>query len=85
MAIHYIIYCCGNFLRLKEKGIIEVAPLAYERKNTDDAFVIFDEAQNATNEQMKMFLTRIGSESTVVTGDITQIDLGRRKSSGLFV
>ena len=81
----YNILGYDNFLRLKEKGIIEVAPLAYMRGRTlDDAFIILDEAQNATNEQMKMFLTRIGFESkAVVTGDITQIDLGRRKSSGL--
>lgn len=81
----YNILGYDNFLRLKEKGIIEVAPLAYMRGRTlDDAFIILDEAQNATNEQMKMFLTRIGFESkSVVTGDITQIDLGRRKSSGL--
>ena len=81
----YNIMGYDNFLRLKEKGIIEVAPLAYMRGRTlDDAFIILDEAQNATNEQMKMFLTRIGFESkAVVTGDITQIDLGRRKSSGL--
>lgn len=82
----YNILGYDNFLRLKEKGIIEVAPLAYMRGRTlDDAFIILDEAQNATNEQMKMFLTRIGFESkAVVTGDITQIDLGRRKSSGLI-
>lgn len=81
----YNILGYDNFLRLKEKGIIEVAPLAYMRGRTlDDAFIILDEAQNATNEQMKMFLTRIGFESkAVVTGDITQIDLSRRKSSGL--
>lgn len=81
----YNILGYDNFHRLKEKGIIEVAPLAYMRGRTlDDAFIILDEAQNATNEQMKMFLTRIGFESkAVVTGDITQIDLGRRKSSGL--
>lgn len=81
----YNILGYDNFLRLKEKGIIEVAPLAYMRGRTlDDAFIILDEAQNATNEQMKMFLTRVGFESkAVVTGDITQIDLGRRKSSGL--
>ena len=81
----YNILGYDNFLRLKEKGIIEVAPLAYMRGRTlDDAFIILDEAQNATNEQMKMFLTRIGFESkAVITGDITQIDLGRRKISGL--
>lgn len=81
----YNILGYDNFLKLKEKGIIEVAPLAYMRGRTlDDAFIILDEAQNATNEQMKMFLTRIGFESkAVITGDITQIDLGRRKNSGL--
>ncbi|EGL38518.1 PhoH family protein [Parvimonas sp. oral taxon 110 str. F0139] len=81
----YNILGYDNFLRLKEKGIIEVAPLAYMRGRTlDDAFIILDEAQNATNEQMKMFLTRIGFESkAVITGDITQIDLRRRKNSGL--
>lgn len=81
----YSILGYDNFLKLKEKDIIEVAPLAYMRGRTlDDAFIILDEAQNATNEQMKMFLTRIGFESkAVITGDITQIDLGRRKNSGL--
>lgn len=81
----YNILGYDNFLRLKEKGIIEVAPLAYMRGRTlDNAFIILDEAQNATNEQMKMFLTRIGFESkAVITGDITQIDLGKRKISGL--
>ncbi|AGC67571.1 phosphate starvation inducible protein, PhoH-like protein [Thermoclostridium stercorarium subsp. stercorarium DSM 8532] len=68
-----------------EKGIIEVAPLAYMRGRTlDDSFIILDEAQNTTPEQMKMFLTRIGMGSkAVVTGDITQIDLPRGKKSGL--
>ena len=68
-----------------EKGIIEVAPLAYMRGRTlDDSFIILDEAQNTTSEQMKMFLTRIGfSSKAVVTGDITQIDLPRDKTSGL--
>ena len=81
----YSILGYDNFLKLKEKGIIEVAPLAYMRGRTlDDSFIILDEAQTATNEQMKMFLTRIGFESkAVITGDITQIDLGRRKNSGL--
>jgi phosphate starvation-inducible PhoH-like protein len=65
-----------------EKGIIEVAPLAYMRGRTlDDAFIILDEAQNTTPEQMKMFLTRMGAGSRVViTGDITQIDLPAGKS-----
>lgn len=68
-----------------EKGMIEIAPLAYMRGRTlDSAFIILDEAQNTTNEQMKMFLTRLGYGSkAVVTGDITQIDLPRGKASGL--
>lgn len=71
---------------LKEKGIIEVAPLAYMRGRTlNDSFIIMDEAQNATQEQMKMFLTRLGFDTkTVVTGDITQIDLPDKKPSGLI-
>lgn len=70
---------------LSEKGVIEVAPLAYMRGRTlNDAFIILDEAQNCTNEQMKMFLTRFGEGSkVVVTGDITQIDLPKERSSGL--
>lgn len=69
-----------------ERGIIEVAPLAYMRGRTlDDSFVILDEAQNTTPEQMKMFLTRLGFGSKmVVTGDITQIDLPKGKKSGLI-
>ncbi len=69
----------------QEKGIIEIAPLAYMRGRTlDDSFIILDEAQNTTTEQMKMFLTRIGfSSKAVVTGDVTQIDLPRDKTSGL--
>ncbi|MGB9660882.1 MAG: PhoH family protein [Moorellaceae bacterium] len=68
-----------------EKNIIEVAPLAYMRGRTlDDAFIILDEAQNTTSEQMKMFLTRIGFGSrAVITGDVTQIDLPREVPSGL--
>ncbi len=68
-----------------ERGLIEVAPLAYMRGRTlDDAFIILDEAQNTTTEQMKMFLTRMGfSSKIVVTGDITQIDLPRDRKSGL--
>ncbi len=68
-----------------EKGLIEISPLAYMRGRTlDDAFIILDEAQNTTREQMKMFLTRIGFNSkAVVTGDITQIDLPRDMRSGL--
>lgn len=74
-----------GFLRYQEKGVIEVAPLAYMRGRTlDNAFIILDEAQNTTPEQMKMFLTRIGFNSkAIVTGDITQIDLPRDKRSGL--
>lgn len=72
-------------LRLKEKEVIEVVPLAYMRGRTlDNSFIILDEAQNATREQMKMFLTRMGFGShVVVTGDVTQIDLPRGKKSGL--
>ncbi len=71
--------------QLLERGVIEVAPLAYMRGRTlNDSFIILDESQNTTIEQMKMFLTRIGFNSTaVVTGDITQIDLPRGKRSGL--
>ncbi|MCL1895395.1 MAG: PhoH family protein [Clostridiales bacterium] len=73
-------------LRLKEKEIIEVVPLAYMRGRTlDNAFIILDEAQNTTREQMKMFLTRMGFGSrVVVTGDVTQIDLPEGKMSGLL-
>jgi len=73
--------------RFIEKGIIELAPLAYMRGRTlNDAFVILDEAQNTTLEQMKMFLTRLGFHSkAVVTGDITQIDLPANKRSGLVL
>ena len=72
-----------NFL---EKGIIEVAPLAFMRGRTlNDSFVILDEAQNTTSEQMKMFLTRLGFNSkAVITGDITQIDLPNQRRSGLI-
>ena len=71
--------------RLLEKNVIEIAPLAYMRGRTlNDAFVILDEAQNTTIEQMKMFLTRLGFGSTaVITGDLTQIDLRRHQKSGL--
>lgn len=74
-----------NYLKLVEKGVIEVAPLAYMRGRTlDSAYVILDEAQNTTSEQMKMFLTRLGYGSkAIVTGDITQIDLPRGRKSGL--
>ena len=73
-------------LRLREKGVIEVVPLAYMRGRTlDNAFIILDEAQNTTREQMKMFLTRMGFNSkVVVTGDITQIDLPSGTRSGLM-
>jgi phosphate starvation-inducible PhoH-like protein len=74
-----------GFAKYQEKGTIEVAPLAYMRGRTlDNAFIILDEAQNTTPEQMKMFLTRIGFGSkAIVTGDITQIDLPDGKKSGL--
>ncbi|MBR5305794.1 MAG: PhoH family protein, partial [Oscillospiraceae bacterium] len=74
-----------TFQKLMEKGVIEVAPLAYMRGRTlDDSFIILDEAQNTTKEQMKMFLTRMGNGSKiVVTGDVTQIDLPADKKSGL--
>jgi phosphate starvation-inducible protein PhoH and related proteins len=74
-----------QYLKNLEKGLIEVSPLAYMRGRTlDDAFIILDEAQNTTPEQMKMFLTRLGFGSkAVVTGDITQIDLPPDKKSGL--
>ena len=72
--------------RLIERGVIEVAPLAFMRGRTlNDAFVILDEAQNTTREQMKMFLTRLGFDSrAVITGDITQIDLPKGTQSGLI-
>ncbi|HWN04372.1 MAG TPA: PhoH family protein [Candidatus Dormibacteraeota bacterium] len=71
---------------LSEKGAIEIAPLAYMRGRTlNDAFIILDEAQNTTSEQMKMFLTRLGFNSKmVVTGDITQVDLPASRTSGLI-
>lgn len=74
-----------NFQHCQERGDIEVAPLAYMRGRTlDDSFIILDEAQNTTREQMKMFLTRLGYNSkAVVTGDLTQIDLPDGKHSGL--
>ncbi len=70
--------------RFLEKGIIEVAPLAFMRGRTlNDSFVILDEAQNTTSEQMKMFLTRLGFNSkAVITGDVTQIDLPRLATLG---
>ncbi len=74
-----------TYAKLMEKGVIEVAPLAYMRGRTlSNAFVILDEAQNATREQMKMFLTRLGDASKmVITGDMTQTDLPEGKTSGL--
>ena len=74
-----------NFQKCQERGDIEVAPLAYMRGRTlDDSFIILDEAQNTSGEQMKMFLTRLGFNSkAVVTGDVTQIDLPDGKRSGL--
>ena len=76
-----------NYQRQLEKGIIEIAPLAYMRGRTlDDSFIILDEAQNATPEQMKMFLTRLGFNSkAVITGDLTQTDLPNGQKSGLAV
>ena len=75
-----------TFQRNLEKGAIEVAPLAYMRGRTlDDSFIILDEAQNTTPEQMKMFLTRLGFNSkAIITGDITQIDLPNARRSGLI-
>lgn len=75
----------NTYLNLMEKGIIEVAPLAYMRGRTlDSAYVILDEAQNTTDEQMKMFLTRLGHGSkAIITGDVTQVDLPRGRQSGL--
>lgn len=84
-ALHEIMGA-ENFLKNMEKGLIEVAPLAYMRGRTlDNAFIVLDEAQNTTPEQMKMFLTRIGYGSkAVITGDTTQIDLLDGKKSGLM-
>ena len=81
----YEIMGAEQFAKNMEKGLIEVAPLAYMRGRTlDNAFIVLDEAQNTTPEQMKMFLTRIGYGSkAVVTGDLTQVDLGEGKRSGL--
>lgn len=75
-----------TYLRYREKGIIEIAPLAYMRGRTlDTSFIVLDEAQNCTPEQMKMFLTRLGFGSkAVITGDITQVDLPRGRKSGLI-
>lgn len=81
----FVMMGAESFQKALERGDIEVAPLAYMRGRTlDDSFIILDEAQNTTPEQMKMFLTRLGFNSkVVVTGDITQIDLPSGKSSGL--
>ncbi|MBQ4317304.1 MAG: PhoH family protein, partial [Clostridia bacterium] len=75
-----------SFKNCGEKGIIEIVPLAYMRGRTlDDAFIILDEAQNTTPEQMKMFLTRLGNNSkAIITGDITQVDLPYLRKSGLI-
>ena len=82
----YDMFGAENFSKYMERGSIEVAPLAYMRGRTlDDAFVILDEAQNTTREQIKMFLTRLGFNSKmVITGDITQIDLPDSHRSGLI-
>ncbi len=82
----YEIMGAETFQKNMERGAIEVAPLAYMRGRTlDNAFIVLDEAQNTTPEQMKMFLTRIGYGSkAVITGDLTQIDLGEGKRSGLM-
>lgn len=79
------IFGAENYLKNMERGLIEVAPLAYMRGRTlDSSYVILDEAQNTTNEQMKMFLTRLGFGSkAIITGDITQVDLPKGKDSGL--
>ncbi|MDB4138442.1 PhoH family protein, partial [Methylophilaceae bacterium] len=75
-----------NVTKLFEKGVLEVAPLAYMRGRTlNQSFIILDEAQNTTPEQMKMFLTRIGfGTKSVITGDVTQIDLAKGQQSGLI-
>lgn len=85
-ALHDI-YGTEQTARLIERGTIEIAPLAYMRGRTlDDAFVILDEAQNTTHQQMKMFLTRLGFGSKmVITGDKTQIDLPKNTESGLII
>lgn len=84
-ALHEIMGA-DTFMKNMEKGLIEVVPLAYMRGRTlDNAFIVLDEAQNTTPEQMKMFLTRIGyGAKAVITGDLTQIDLAETKRSGLL-
>ncbi|MCS7184563.1 MAG: PhoH family protein, partial [bacterium] len=81
----YVLAGADKFKSLKEEGVLEIIPLAYMRgRNIDDAFIILDEAQNATLSQLKMFLTRLGPNSqAVITGDVTQIDLQHPASSGL--
>jgi phosphate starvation-inducible protein PhoH and related proteins len=81
----YLMLGPEKFRYLRDEETIEIVPLAYMRGRTiEDAFIILDEAQNTTNEQMKMLLTRLGSDSQlVITGDVTQIDLDRKKQSGL--
>lgn len=83
-AMHYLVGA-EDTLRMMDKGVIEIAPLAYMRGRTlSDAFIILDEAQNTSPEQMMMFLTRLGENSRmIITGDITQVDLPRSKISGL--
>ena len=83
----YVMLGMERFHFLREEETIEIIPLAYMRGRTiDDAFIILDEAQNTTPEQMKMFLTRMGAGSRmVITGDVTQIDLDRKQRSGLVV
>jgi phosphate starvation-inducible PhoH-like protein len=85
-ALHYMLEPDRVSQHL-ERGVIEVAPLAFMRgRSLNDSFIILDEAQNTSPEQMKMFLTRLGFNSRmVVTGDITQIDLPREHDSGLIV
>ena len=85
-AFHSML-CVERFRFLREEETIEIIPLAYMRGRTiDDAFIILDEAQNTTPEQMKMFLTRMGAGSQmVITGDVTQIDLDKKQQSGLIV
>jgi len=81
----YFLIGPGIFQRYRKEGIIEIIPLAYMRGRTlDHSFIILDEAQNTTHDQMKMFLTRVGMDSkVVVTGDVTQVDLQRKSDSGL--
>jgi len=83
----YVMLGIEKFRYLREEGTIEIIPLAYMRGRTlDDAYIILDEAQNTTPEQMKMFLTRMGAGSQmVVTGDVTQIDLEKKQRSGLVI